>query len=103
MSAPKLNTSEHPLLNAGVHFKDENGCVESQATIAAIISTNSTMGDLALLQYYEWFVGEASTRRLVPLSELASSDRWVLYRNLEEMNDHYERVDQHKIERRVNR
>jgi hypothetical protein len=83
----------HPLVGAGVHYKDENGVVQNQAAIVAVIPGGGHLGDLALLQYFEWFTGSPSTRRLVSLSELAASDRWVLYRDVDEMNDHYERVD----------
>lgn len=89
--------ASHPLVGAGVHYKNEHGCVENQAAIVAIIpSNNSAVGDLALLQYFEWMMGDASTQRLIPLAELAASDRWVLYQSPEEMNDHYKRVDEHQ-------
>jgi hypothetical protein len=80
----------HPLIGAGLHYKGEDGCVENQGEIIAVIpSNNAAVGDLALIQYYEWVIGTASTRRLVSLADLANSDRWVFYRSVKEMNDHY--------------
>lgn len=39
---------KHPLVGRGLH-KDENGCVQNQAKILAIIASNSTVGDLTLI------------------------------------------------------
>lgn len=89
---------KHPLAGAGLHYKDEHERVLNQAMIVEVIPSNSAVGDLALIQYFEWFIGAPSTRRLIPLSELASSDRWVFYSSVDEMNDHYERVDGHRSE-----
>ena len=85
---------KHPLVGAGLHYKDEHGRVLNQVSIVAVIPSNSAVGDLALIQYFEWMSGEPSTRRLIPLSELASSDRWVLYSSVAEMNDHFQRSDE---------
>jgi hypothetical protein len=85
---------KHPLVGAGLHYKDEHGRVLNQASIVAVIPSNSAAGDLALIQYIEWMSGEASTRRLIPLSDLASSERWVLYGSAAEMSDHFERSDE---------
>jgi hypothetical protein len=84
------------LIGAGLHWKDVDGRVQRQAKVLAILeSGSSTIGYLALIQYYEWLAGEPSTRRLVSLTELASSERWVFYASVEEMNDHYARIDSH--------
>jgi hypothetical protein len=89
----------HPLVGRGLHYKDERGCVHNQATILAIVPSNSPeAGDLALIQYFDWLMGEPSTQRLLPLTELASSERWVFYENVEQMKDHYQRVDAHRDE-----
>ena len=106
MQNPKLETTDrarqakppkHPLVGAGLHWRDERGYTQNQATIVAVIpSGNAQVGDLALIQYFEWIIGGISTRRLVALSELASSEQWVLYSSVDEMNDHYERVDEHR-------
>lgn len=91
----------HPLVGAGLHRKDADGVVQNQAQIVAVVpSGSSATGDLALIQHFDWIMGEPSTRRLVPLAELASGDRWVLYASIEEMNDHYERVDKRQNERK---
>jgi hypothetical protein len=92
--APTSKAAKHPLIDASVHFKDADGCVERQAAVLAVIPSGSTAtGNLVLLQFFDWFMGEPSTRRLIPLSELESSERWVLYASVDEMNEHYERVD----------
>jgi hypothetical protein len=85
---------KHPLIGAGLHYKDEHGRVLNQASIVAVIPSNSAAGDLALIQYIEWMSREPSTRRLIPLSDLASSDRWVLYSSAAEMKDHFQRSDE---------
>lgn len=85
----------HPLVGAGLHQKNEAGAVQRQAVILAVVpSGNPSVGDLALIQHFEWLTGSASTRRLIPLTSLAD-ERWVLYADTEDMNDHYERVDKH--------
>jgi hypothetical protein len=85
---------QHRLVGAGVHFNDENDCVRHQAVILDIVPSNdAAVGDLALLQYFDWLMGNPTTQRLVALSEMASSEQWVFYTDYEEMNDHYERVD----------
>lgn len=61
---------KHPLVGAGVHWCLPDGYVQNQASIVAIVPSNSPAGDLALLQYYEWIMGEPSTRRLVSLARL---------------------------------
>ena len=95
--APTPKEPSHALVGAGLHCKDKSGKVQNQATVVAVIpSGNPTVGDLALVQYFEWGVGEPSTRRLVPLSEFAKSDRWVFYSSVDEMKDHYERVDKYR-------
>jgi hypothetical protein len=89
---------KHPLEGAGLHWKNEHGGVQYQATIIKIVpSGNANIGDLALIQYYEWISGTPSTQRLIPLVELATS-QWVFYSSAEEMNDHYERVGRHQNE-----
>jgi hypothetical protein len=95
--------AKHPLIGTGLHWKDEDGAVQHQAVVVDVVpSGNAAVGDLALIQYFEWPMGEPSTRRLIPLVELASAapgkDRWVLYRDVDDMNDHYERRDKHQNE-----
>jgi hypothetical protein len=89
--------AEHPLVGAGLHYKNADGIVSNQAQIIAVFpSNNSTVGDLALVEYYEWISGGTETRALVALSELTDRERWVLYASTDHMNDHYQRVDQHQ-------
>lgn len=88
----------HPLLKAGLHWKLPSGEVQRQAVILAIVPSGSSQaGDLALIQYFEWMLGGPSTRALIPLAELATS-RWVLYASVDEMIDHYERIDEPRNE-----
>ena len=85
--------AEHPLVGAGLHYKNADGIVSNQAQIIAVFpSNNSTVGDLALVEYYEWISSGTETRALVALSELTDRERWVLYAS----TDHYQRVDQHQ-------
>jgi hypothetical protein len=95
---------QHPLVGTGLHFTDDDGIVERQAAIIEVVPSGSTtVGDLALIQYFEFFMGAPSTRRLIPLSELASTERWVFYASTEEMNEHYQRVDQRRLEAKLKR
>jgi hypothetical protein len=76
----------HPLVGAGVHFRDQYGRVQDRAVIVAVIpSNNASVGDLVLMQYFMLRKGEPPTQRLISLSELSSSDRWVFYNSLAEM------------------
>ena len=89
----------HPLNGAGLHYLREDGYVQYQACIVGVVPSGcASVGDLALIQYFEWFMGEPSTQRLVPLADIARDDRWVIFRDVAEMNDHFERVDKHRNE-----
>lgn len=104
IKSPASLPLKHQLVGAGLHWKDRNGCVQNQAEIIAIIPSGCTIvGDLALIQYFDWIVGHSSTRRLIPLRDLAASEQWVFYSSVEEMNDHYERVDQYHPARKATR
>lgn len=94
---PRPQTSKHPLVDAGLHWKNKDGEVINQATILDVIPSGCpATGDMALIQYLDWAMGDPSTRRLIPLAEMASSEQWVLYSSVEDMKDHYERVDAHR-------
>ena len=90
MAATTENT--HPLVGAGLHIKVDN-VVERQAHILAVIPSSSPSGDLALIEFFGWMMGEPTTRRLISLAELATDERFVLYPSVIAMNEHYERVD----------
>lgn len=76
----RAEAKPHPLVGTGLHYKDErailyfkyniadeSGCVINQAAIFAIISSgNSTIGDLALIQYFDWFGGYPQHAGLYP-------------------------------------
>jgi hypothetical protein len=100
-AAPASRKAEpHPLVGRGLHYKDEHGYVQNQASIVAVFpSANQPVGNLALIQYFDWIVGAPSTQRVISLADLATGygpeagrERWVLFQNMEEANDHYERV-----------
>ena len=83
----------HPLVGAGVHFKDDKGEIVNQAMIVAVVPSNAAaVGDLVLLQYFSWIAGDPTNRRLIPLATLASSKAWALYKSVDEMNSEYEYV-----------
>lgn len=90
----------HPLIHRGLHRLDADRCVQNQAVILDVFPSNSPTGDLAIIQYFEWFVGEPSTQGIVPVASLAGPE-WVLYSSVEEMNEHYERVDSHRSQHRL--
>jgi hypothetical protein len=98
---------QHPLVGCGLHYKTEDGCVKNQASIIAVVpSGNHAVGDLALIQYYEWFSGGPSTRRLIPLVELASGyglaageERWTFFDNIEGAGYYYEHFARRHDER----
>jgi hypothetical protein len=74
----------HPLVGAGVHFKDQYGRMHDRAAIVAVIpSNNAAVGDLVLLQYFGR--DGPQTQRLISLTELSSGDRWMLYKSVAEM------------------
>lgn len=87
---------KHPLIGAGVHWKNHKGSVENQAVILDVIP--DAKGDIALIQSLDFAIGFPSTRRLVALAELCSSDCWVLYSSVDEMNEHYARIDEKRNE-----
>lgn len=89
----------HPLIGRGLHRLDADRCVLNQAVILDVFPSNSPLGDLAIIQYFEWIVGEPSTQGIIGVDRLADPE-WVLYSSAEEMNEHYERVDRHRIEHR---
>ena len=90
----KPTVRKDPLVGAGLHRKDADGCVQNQATIIDVIH-NGESGDLALVGYFDWIMGHPTIRALISLRELAKPE-WVFYENVEDMNDHYDRVDEHR-------
>jgi hypothetical protein len=97
MPVKPINTSVHPLVGRCLHGKNEEGIVDYQAQIRAVFPSNAVVGDLVLIQYFDALVGEASTLRLLPLTEL-THERWVLYEDLEHMNFQYEHVERYRTE-----
>ena len=86
----------HPLVNAAAHSLDEHGTTKYQISILDVFPSGSTeAGDLALVQFYSWMIGEPTNRRLIPLKELATAE-WKLFASLEDANDYYEHVARHR-------
>jgi hypothetical protein len=94
MKAANNETAKHPLVGAGVHWVDHKGFVHNQAVILDVIP--DAKGDIALLQYLGFSESIPSPRRLISLAELCSSDGWVLYSSVDEMNEHYKLVDEQR-------
>jgi hypothetical protein len=79
-----------PLIGSGLHFKLPNGYINEQAVVIDVtISGNVNVGRLVLIEYFSWLTGEATTRRLIPLTELAT-EQWVFYASVADMNASYE-------------
>jgi hypothetical protein len=87
-----MSDHHHPLVGAGAHMLDEHNTTKYQALIIDVIPSGCPeVGDLALVQFYEWMIGEPTNRRLIPLRELAT-EHWKLFSSLEEANDYYTSV-----------
>lgn len=87
-------TEQHPLVGAAAHSLDEHGTTNWQISILSVFPSGCPeVGDLALVQFYSWFIGEPTNRRLIPLRELATPT-WKLFENLEDANSYYEHVAQ---------
>ena len=89
---------KHALVGSGLHFKRPDGYVMHQAAVMEVVASNSIQGDMVLIQYFSWFMGDPTTRRLIPMTEL-TSEQWVWYESVADMNEHWERVDSHSNER----
>lgn len=100
-SENKAKSQLHPLVGRGVHWW-KDGAISHQGCILAVVPSNSTMGDLALVEYLEWISGTPTYQCLVPLSVLASvgpdnvQPGWTLYDDLSHMNGYYDAVGKHK-------
>ena len=79
------------LVGHGAHHKDDEGFVDRQAVIVAVV------GDAALLEFFDWIMGAPIYRELVPISELANGG-WVLYEDAEAMRDRWEQYESHRRE-----
>lgn len=79
----------HPLLGAGLEFHDAHGAVTQHAAVIAVFpSHKESVGDLALIELHDLFGGEATTRRLLPLTELADH-HWVFFPSIEALQLHH--------------
>jgi hypothetical protein len=101
--AKNLNAAKpHPLVGRGVHFW-EDGAPAWQGQIIAVVP-NST-GDLALVEFFEWFAGSPTYQQLIPLAEMASGEvkpaKWTIFDNTEHMNGYWEAYGKHKKDRKA--
>lgn len=95
---PEPTVGKHPLLGAGLHWKDDVGRIERQAEITAVFpSGHRRVGHIALIQYFSWIMGERTTRQLVPVTRLTDT-QWVLYASVADMNDYYNTIGERRNE-----
>lgn len=66
------------------HDFDDDGYVKHQGVIIDFINE-----EIAIVQYYEWFVGSSSTIQAVWLSDIVDGG-WALYSSDEAMRDAYD-------------
>ncbi len=89
---PNAAFDGHPLLGAGLEFRDAHGAVTSHASIVAVFPSNKeSVGDLVLIEYHDLFGGDPTTRRVVPLAELADH-HWVFFASIETLQAHHRRA-----------
>lgn len=88
---------QHPLVGfAFLSYStiDDKISLEWQGTIRAVMASNSAEGDLALVDFFEWVMGDYSYSQLVPLREFAQPFRsrrfFKLFRTETERNNYYE-------------
>jgi hypothetical protein len=88
-----------PLVGRAFHSYGPDGDTRWQGVV------EDDLGDgYFLLQLFEWLMGGTSQQIVVHISDMAhrASDgfsiksRFAFYKTLEDMNDHYERVDRHQ-------
>jgi len=90
--AKEPTAAKHPLIGAAAHSLDENRTTLWQVEILDVFPSGSPdVGDLALVQYYEWLAGYPSTRGLIPLREMATRS-WKLFPNMESATAYYKEV-----------
>ena len=78
---------QHPLVGAGLHFRDDHGAVTIHAEVLSVFPSNrESVGDLALLQLYDLFHREPTTRRIVPIVELCDH-HWIVFADLDVSHD----------------
>lgn len=90
----RSSNAAHPLVGSGLlSFRD--GKLHEQGEIVAVINTPEPA---ALIQYFEWMMGDETYQRLILLSDIvfdASSSReqqvtYRIFRNGEDRNDYFE-------------
>ncbi len=83
------STDPHPLLGAGLEFRDAHGAVTSHAAVIAVFPSNKdSVGDLALIEHHDLFSGQTTTRRILPITELADH-HWVFFASIEALQAHH--------------
>ena len=89
---PTAPSDPHPLLGAGLEFRDAHGAVTAHASVVAVFPSNrDTVGDLALIEHHDLFGGEPTTRRLVALADLVDH-HWVFFASIETLQAHHRRA-----------
>jgi hypothetical protein len=77
-----MKTPQHPLVGRFFHsFYGPHRLVEWQGEILAVTDQG------VLVQLFEWFLGESSAQRWVPLAKV---EQWDLYPSNEHMHEAYE-------------
>ena len=96
MAAKKANPKEISLKSYSLQGRyfiiyDVNGKVQYQGIVHCIIPCQQ--GDLVLVQYFEWLLGEPDTMELVPLAKMIRSEgapRYVFFEDAAHMRHHIE-------------
>jgi hypothetical protein len=73
------------LIGSGVHWLNEEGRIENQCEIIRVSDAAVT------LQYLSFLDGRPNGRRSIPLDDILTNRRWVVYDSVEEMNAAFER------------
>lgn len=88
---------KHPLVGwsfLSYDFKDGREVVSKQGTIKAVVATNTAQGDLAIVDYFEWFTGGYSYSGAIPLTEFSrpwgQDGFYKLFATWEERKDYYD-------------
>lgn len=101
MKAPKPPPSpQHPLVGRGVHICNEFGRANYQGEIVAVFPSGTDVGELVLIEWFEWLAGSATHQSLVPLRSLLVDPRdhqhVKLFENMEHANNYWDIWGQYK-------
>lgn len=84
--------ARHVLVGRGVHYRNAAGVVERQGVVLGVVpSGDPVVGEVALVRWFDWVVGDPWNEELVPIAEMAKErERWTLYDSCEGMNHAWE-------------